>query len=412
MDHTDQPSRPLRILALTHCPPAEPCTFARIYTPLRALQAAGKVEYELHPIWPWKIATFQRLLRDLATWDVVWIARPRHYLMLPIIAEARRVGTPVLVDMDDWLLERPDSFDALQWVGTHASRKTMRAAILGADVVTASTSTIAERSRMLGASALVVANAVNCRQFVRHPRGDDPNRPLTIAFCGTIAHRDDIPLIALALRTLLRERQGRVRVVTVACPIPALQGLPGYTHHDFVPATDYPRFLSDLRIDIGLAPLYDTEFNRARSDIKYLEYSATGAATIASTVVPYQDSMRPDRGVLVAENKPEAWNVAIAALVDNAEHRQQLADNAYSWVRAERSIEATAHKWFDVFNHYAVAHTNARAFGSPRRSLHVAGSVEQVLEHVVLRQVPYYGLSLPPLLLKKALSGASGRAQR
>jgi len=359
--------------------------------------------YDLQPIWPWKIATFRRLMRNLPSWDVVWIARPRHYLMLPLIAEARRIGTPVLVDMDDWLLERPDSFDALQWVGTRASRETMRAAMLGATAVTASTATIAERSTALGARAIVVANAVDCRQFVRRPRGDDDGT-LTIAFCGTIAHRDDVPLIAPALARLLREREGRIHVVTVACPIPELQGLPGYTHHDFVPATDYPRFLSDLRIDIGLAPLYDTSFNRARSDIKYLEYAATGAATIASAILPYQDSVRPDRGMLVADNTPETWECAIRALVDDPASRRQLADSAYSWVRRERSIEATAHTWLDIFDQFAVPRTNARTMKTAGRSQRAAGGIGHILEHAILRQGAYYGLSLPPLMLKKALS--------
>jgi len=388
----------LRVLALTHCLPAEPCTFARIYTPLHTLAALGEVEYALEPIWPWRAATFQRLLRDLSNWDIVWVARPRHYLMLPLMREARRVGTPILVDIDDWLLEEPDSFDALQWVGTHTSQETTRRAILAADAVTASTPVIAERCTELGVRAHVVPNAVDCHKFTRLPRDADT---LTIAFCGTIAHRDDVPLIASGLQQALHNNAGRVRIVTVACPIPELQGLTGYTHHDFVPATEYPQLLSDLRIDIGLAPLYDTSFNRARSDIKYLEYSATGAATIASPVVPYQD-ISANRGALVNENTPEAWANAILRLVEDAALRERLATNAHEWVRAERSIDGTARVWYNIFQSYA------RQFGTQERSKTKAiqrnpGGIERVLEHVVLRQASYYGRALPPLFAQRFL---------
>jgi len=399
--------RPLRILALTHCPPEEPCTFARIYTPLRMLQARGDVEYALEPIWPWRAVAFRRLIRDLPKWDVVWVARPRHYLMLPLMREARRVGTPVLVDIDDWLLEEPDSFDALQWVGTRTSQETTRRAIETADAVTASTSVIAERCAAMGVQAHVVPNAVDCLQFTRLPRDIDT---ITLGFCGTIAHQDDVPLIAPGLAHVLRTFADRVRVTTVACPVPALHGMSGYTHHDFVPATEYPRLLSDLRIDIGLAPLYDNSFNRARSDIKYLEYSATGSATIASSGVAYRD-IGSERGVLVEENTPEAWSAAIVRLVEDAPLRQRLAADAYEWVRRERSIDATAHRWHTLFQGYA------DRFGTQRRPETTAvsldpGRLERVLEHVVLRQTSYYGRALPPLLAQKLLQKTRERVTR
>ena len=127
-------SRPLRILALTHCDATEGCTFARIVTPLHALQSTGKVTYKHVRIVPWSVAAFWQILRDLSQWDVVWVARPRHYLMLPLIREARRVGKPVLIDIDDWLLDRPDAYNAIQWAGTGTSQETMRKAFAFAGV--------------------------------------------------------------------------------------------------------------------------------------------------------------------------------------------------------------------------------------------------------------------------------------
>ncbi len=394
-----QTHTPLRVLALTHCTASEPCTFARILTPLRALQAAGHIEYALEPIWPWRATAFQRIMRELPSWDVVWVARPRHYLILPIMREAHRVGVPVLVDIDDWLLEEPDSHGAAQWCGTRTSQETMRAALQIADAVTASTTIIADRCEALGVRAHVVPNAIDCTQFTRQPRDQ---KPLTIAFCGTIAHRDDVPLIAPALRRLLDTHAGQVCVTSVACPIPGLEGIEGYMHHDFVAATAYPRLLSDLGIDIGLAPLYDTSFNRARSDIKYLEYSATGAATIASPVTPYQETVREDRGVLVHENTPDGWSEAILRLVEDRPLRQQLSEKAYDWVRGERSIEATAHMWLAIFRDYVAKLETSM----PQETGQIdPGRFERVLEHVVLRQVPYYVREIPRLALRKAIKG-------
>jgi hypothetical protein len=172
---------------------------------------------------------------------------------------------------------------------------------------------------------------------------------------------------------------------------------------------DYPHALSTLRVDIGLAPLHDTPFNQAKSDIKYLEYSATGAATIASPLAPYRASVQADRGVLVLANTADEWAVAIGRLIDDPHLRQRLATNAYEWVRDERSIEAVAHTWHTVFRTYA-----------DRRGHNVLGGAEQVdpgrlarvLEHVVLRQVPYYGREVARLAVQRARAEAPKPWQR
>src|SRR5256885_15827055 len=51
-------SSPLRILAVTHCDATEGCTFARIVTPLHALQSTGRVIYKHVRIMPWSVAAF------------------------------------------------------------------------------------------------------------------------------------------------------------------------------------------------------------------------------------------------------------------------------------------------------------------------------------------------------------------
>ncbi|MFL5664668.1 MAG: glycosyltransferase [Ktedonobacteraceae bacterium] len=400
-------SSPLRILACTHCDASEGCTFARIVTPLHALQSTGKVTYKHVRNVPWSVAAFWQILRDLSQWDVVWVARPRHYLVLPLIREARRVGKPVLIDIDDWLLEQPDAYNARQWAGTRTSQETMRTALCAADAITTPTSAIAAHCADLGVQAHVVPNAVNCQQFARRPR--HAAEPTTIAFCGTMAHRDDTSLIAPGLLQALQKAPGRVRVIAMGCPIPELEGLAGYRHVAAVAATDYPRVLSDLGVDIGLAPLHDTPFNRAKSDIKYLEYSATGAATIASPLAPYEASVHEDRGMLVRDNTPDAWSAAIGRLVDDPPLQQRLARNAYEWVRGERSIEATAHTWYGVFRAYAARLQHGAAYRAERVQ---SGHLMRVLDHVVLRQVPYYGREVARMAVQHARAAAPTPWQR
>ena len=101
---------------------------------------------------------------------------------------------------------------------------------------------IAERCRALGLQAHVLPNAVDCSQCTRQPRSEEP---ITIAFCGTPTHDKHMSLVARPLRTLLHNRQDRVRIVSIGCSIVELQGLPSYTRHDFVPAPEYPLLISN-----------------------------------------------------------------------------------------------------------------------------------------------------------------------
>ena len=389
---------PLRVLALTPTPVTEGCTAARIFTPLRALEASGRVEYILaclSPNWIEHPRPVFQLLHDLPQWDIVWVSRPIFCVMLPFIRAAQQLRKPILIDFDDWLIDVPIEHSDAASLRHPALQQTMRMALRSADAITVSTPLIADQCAAIGLTSHLLPNAVDCSQFVRQPCQDDV---VTIAYCGSASHAADVPLVAPALRRLLAAQQERVRVVSLGCPIPGLQDLVGYTHYERVSATEYARCLSDLHVDIGLAPLLDTPFNRAKSDIKYLEYSVVGAATIASPVAPYLASLRPDRGVLASANTVESWTSAIMQLVEQPQLRQSLAGRAYEWVRRERSIEATAMAWHTVFNAYVGREKAQGLSGLARMD---SGQFRRMMANVMLREAHFYGQVIQRDLLQR-----------
>jgi glycosyltransferase involved in cell wall biosynthesis len=60
--------------------------------------------------------------------------------------------------------------------------------------------------------------------------------------------------------------------------------------HKWQPIVDLPRFISKLDINCIIAPLQDTIFNRAKSNIKFLEASAHGIPIICQDMVTYKDA--------------------------------------------------------------------------------------------------------------------------
>jgi O-antigen biosynthesis protein len=375
-----------KILALTRDSVDEGCTSVRIMTPLRTLIAQHKVvaDHQLVTPWrPWSTRSLGRLLRELSNWDIVWIARPLDWTILLVIREARRLRKPILIDLDDWLLDVPANNPDADFFRTRPRREIVHTALRAATAVTVSTHCLADWCTVLGLRTHVLPNAIDADQFKLPPRHDDR---LVVAFCGTATHSDDLSLVARPLYDVLRQHKGRVRVVAVGCPIPELQGMDGYEHHASVPAGKYPSLLSRLCIDIGLAPLHDTTFNRAKSDIKYLEYSAVGAVTIASAVTPYLSSIREERGMLVQPNNMEGWSRAINLAVGDSPLRHRLGAAARDWVRRERSIQATAGRWEAVFREYAYGRLRTIP---PRGRNMDQDYFGRVLANIVLRELPY-----------------------
>jgi len=395
--------RPLRVLALTQTPPAEGCTWARILTPLEHLAAEGRVEFNhnyksVSPWWIKNPSAMLQLLQDLPNWDVVWISRPFFYITLPFIREARQHAKPILADLDDWLLDVPIGHGKAAAIRHPALQRTLRTALRAVDAITVSTQMIADRCDAMGLRAHVLPNALDCSPFTREPRDD---KVITIAFCGTKTHANDILLAAPVLRKMLLYYGERIRVVSLGCPIQGLHGVEGYTHYDQVAASDYARFISGLHIDIGLAPLEDSPFNRAKSDIKYLEYSAVGAATIASPIPPYAGSIQEDRGMLVGANTEDAWMTGIRQLVDDTELRQQVSANAYNWVRRERSIEEAASSWYNLFRDYADGRI---ARGAPAEVQMSAGYFERAMANSIVGELSFFKQAIRNDILDKTRS--------
>jgi hypothetical protein len=104
------------------------------------------------------------------------------------------------------------------------------------------------------------------------------------------------------------------------------------------------------RPDIGLAPLLDESFNRAKSELHWLEYAMAGAPTIATLfdgAGPY-DVIRDGKDGLLART-PADWERQLRRLSASASLRTDLAGRARERVLAEYSISTRAVEWADAY---------------------------------------------------------------
>ncbi|MEP4193234.1 MAG: hypothetical protein ABJN51_19235 [Sneathiella sp.] len=105
----------------------------------------------------------------------------------------------------------------------------------------------------------------------------------------------------------------------------------------FTPQCSYADYKARLQqADIALMPLRDTEFNRMKSDLKFIESAGQGAVPIASSVVYEACDPEGKRSIICKE--PEEFGPALLQLINDREQRLRLQNNGYQYVKSSRVL--------------------------------------------------------------------------
>jgi hypothetical protein len=308
----------------------------RVLNPMKALADRG---HEI--LWP-----SQRLedvpMRELARCDLVHCFRRAD--RLGDMERLSHLGVAISYDNDDDFSVSDMGVRDNKLITGLAARKhnarssqSITRAIRLADLVTTPSSVLAERYATVGAKHVaVVANHLDKDMFGfgYHAKHEG----VVVAWVAALEHATDLPQLDVVgqLEQLL-ERHPELRVTSVGLPLPLRTER--YTHVKQVAHNDLLRFVNG--IDIGIAPLADTAFNRGRSDVKLKEYSSGGAVWVASAVGPYLGHGAREGGVLVED---ERWLEALDQLVGGGFARKRLARKALKWARSE-TIDRFASTW-------------------------------------------------------------------
>ena len=100
----------------------------------------------------------------------------------------------------------------------------------------------------------------------------------------------------------------------------------------FISYEDYEAAIRES--DIALLPLRDNEFNRSKSDLKFIESAANGAVALASPVV-YSSVIKDGKTGFIYRDGREFIS-KLNLLIKNKNLRRNVAETAYSYVRHER----------------------------------------------------------------------------
>jgi glycosyltransferase involved in cell wall biosynthesis len=90
---------------------------------------------------------------------------------------------------------------------------------------------------------------------------------------------------------------------------------------------EFPEFLASLGLDIAVAAIENTQFNRCKSNIKWLEHAMLEIPMVLSDVGPYRESVKHGETGFLAKTKDD-WMKYLSMLIEDAELRKKIGVQA------------------------------------------------------------------------------------
>jgi len=244
-------------------------------------------------------------------------------------------GYKIICDTDDLVSDIPAyNFASQMFYDSIGFKRLFVTQYQLADAVTCSTPYLTERIKEYTPNVHLVPNCIDTalwkgvrrREKEARHRGD-----IRIYWGGGGGHYDDVLKVRDPLLRICAEHP-QVKLIFSNFVPGWAANLPPHRVF-FLPLANYrgqwQRLLTWLCVDIGLAPLVDNDFNRAKSHVKWLDYAMARIAGVYERIDAYDSVVEGVTGYKA--NSPDEWYDKISLLVNEP----TLRTNCTEWARRE-----------------------------------------------------------------------------
>ncbi|MGC3970947.1 MAG: glycosyltransferase [Pirellulales bacterium] len=322
--------RPLRVLALTRTKPSQPPTWTlRVERLVPYLRDQHGIEVDARR-WPYGRAEKEAFLREHTGYDIVWLHR---YTTWPWeLQRLRTAGKHLVLDVDDpvgYSSSNFANFSLSRWLKFRATARGCDAVLAASDGLVDLAAAHNARTRLVRLCGDPAAHSLT----VRHRAPGEPLRLLWLGSRATFKYLESIRPHLEAIGKLKRN----IELVVVGHSPLTLEHL-RVTNVPWNREAELEQF---ARCHVGLVPLTDDRWTRAKATLKPLQYLANGLPFIASPVgVNIRISDCGSNGVLAAT--PERWADAAERFDANEELRLQMGRAGIEYVLAHHSPDVLA----------------------------------------------------------------------
>ena len=276
----------------------------------------------------------------------IWVTKHIDSMDLinTMIVDKEFTGAKLVLDFDDDPFNLNPDHPAYE---AFVSRRPLyEAFIKGADHIICSTNAIKDVIEPLNYRITVIPNAIDPEIWkVKGKKRTDGK--IRIGWFGSSSHLADMHLILPVIEELEKKYDNVEFHLVGFADTKVVEG----RRFHYPPTKgyeEYPQFVADMSLDIAIAPLIDSQFNRAKSNIKWLEHSMLKTPMVLSDVSPYKESVDNYKTGYLASGTNQ-WVKYLSWLIESPEKRKEIGENAYQAVMKDWLIEKQLPKYEKLF---------------------------------------------------------------
>lgn len=273
---------------------------------------------------------YDKIGRDYDIMYTSYIDTPKAYSWIKAVCE--KYGMKHVMDMDDNVFDvDPMNPSSLRFPKGSEALNNIKIIINDVDFMSASTQHLKNvLSEYRSKRIEVLPNFIDPKVYDYKPELVEKHDGIYLGYQGSSTHYTDFmgTGIMFAIKRILDEYEN-VKFYTI-----------GMAFEEMMRYFDKDRFIigkgerdhrmwrktwQKMPIDIGLAPLVDTAFNRSKSSIKYYEYGLRKIPAVYSWVDPYIKVVKEHETGYLAQNELE-WYEKIKILVEDEQKRKDMAE--------------------------------------------------------------------------------------
>ncbi len=324
--------------------------------------------------------------------DLVLIQRifPREFdAYEEVIQKAKDEHKPVIFDIDDLLFSLPEDHPERKDHVYTSAILPMIQAVLEADLVTVSTQKLKDTLINLNKNISVIPNFLDDRLWqLTTPKKKEPDDPVLIGYMGSSSHEPDLRIISTAILYLLDKYPEKIKFHFWGIQPP--DNLDQHVQVSWSPSVTYnyrefAEYFQKQTADIWLAPLVDNLFNRCKSGIKYLEYTALGAPGVFSNFEPYNSIINHGQDGFLASSETD-WIEYASTLIEDDQLRMKMAMNAQDNVKTRWLLSKNAIEWEAAFQSALQNSLSSQKENIDKNSVIIKAATKQIHEYLFGKQ--------------------------
>lgn len=327
------------------------CPYIRIHTPFSKLAKSGEYHFFVYGQEIMPLLDIDNMI-NAHIFDVIVIQRVNPYSNI-LLKKAKKYNIKIVYETDDDFLDinpANPSFNYILGNFTHIKKL-----VTNADQITVSTNELKHRFENFGIDNVeiiknyYVNDALPLRPFTY--RND---KFIKIGYFGTLTHDNDIELIhnvILRLKDIFSKKGINVIFEIVGASIDEKS--------DWFNVIKIPYYPMSMKIfydwlgknsdwDIGIIPLVNNEFNKCKSELKYIEFSALGVPVVASDMDVYNGAIEDGVTGFLANNEDE-WVDKLTLLIENPILRNGIVNNAHDDILENYNLKSRVSQWDEIF---------------------------------------------------------------